>query len=251
MNSQWSHRLVTSTFVVAWALLGGTHAMRAQAPRIRYVSARTFNGVRGWEQRKDGSYDLWFSYLNRNLGEDRYVPVGRENSMDPGGADRGQPTYFYAGRRAFVFKVNVPKDFGKSELVWTLNVRGEFLEGRRFADAGVANQHAADRVAKRSKAPDSTPSIRIIRPRWLSIRSPPCHCPGGATLRAVVTDDGVPGPRPARPQRAGGTPPPFMNAPLPAGPARSTPGAVAGVDGVSRTSEGDLRPGGLLAGGRV
>ena len=60
-----------SAFVLAWTLLGATHAIRAQAPRIRYVSGQNIQPVyEGWEQRKDGSYDLWFSYLNRNLGED-------------------------------------------------------------------------------------------------------------------------------------------------------------------------------------
>ena len=58
MNIQRSGRLVVSAFVLVWALLGGTEAIRAQAPRIRYVSGQNIQPVyEGWEPRKDGSYD--------------------------------------------------------------------------------------------------------------------------------------------------------------------------------------------------
>ena len=218
MDIQRSRRLLMSAVVLAWALLAGTEAIRAQAPRIRYVSGQNIQPVyEGWEPRKDGSYDLWFSYLNRNLGEDLIVPVGRENSMDPGGPDRGQPTYFYAGRREFVFKVNVPKDFGKSELIWALNVRGDALKavGSLIPVWEINTQLMVSRTipgARLDTLDQNHPPTLALDPITAVSLS------GGATLRAVVTDDGVPGPRPSRPQRAGGTPPPFLNAPLPAAP---------------------------------
>lgn len=219
MNLQRSGRLLMSAVVLAWALLGGTEAIRAQAPRIRYVSGQNIQPVyEGWERRKDGSYDLWFSYLNRNLGEDLIVPVGRENSMDPGGPDRGQPAYFYAGRREFVFKVNVPKDFGKSELIWTLNVRGDSLKavGSLLPVWEINTQLIVSRTipgARLDTLDQNHPPTLTLDP------IAPVSLSGPATLRALVTDDGVPGPRPVRPQRAGGAPPaPFLNAPLPAPP---------------------------------
>src|SRR5437879_13831014 len=120
MNKQRSRRLLVSASVIA-AVLGGTHAIRAQVPRIRYVSGQNVQPVfEGWEPKRDGTYDFVFSYLNRNLGEDVSIPIGRENSLEPGGPDRGQPTYFYSGRREFGFRVNVPKEFAQSEWVWKL-----------------------------------------------------------------------------------------------------------------------------------
>ena len=41
-----------------------------------------------------------------------------------GGPDRGQPTRFLPRRNRHVFRVEVPKDFGTKELVWTLTSRG-------------------------------------------------------------------------------------------------------------------------------
>ncbi len=42
----------------------------------------------------DGTYTLHFGYFNRNTEEELDVPIGPDNSFDPGG-DRGQPTHFY------------------------------------------------------------------------------------------------------------------------------------------------------------
>ena len=52
------------------------------------------------------------------------MPLGPANTIDPKGPDNGQPTYFFPRRNRFVFSVRVAKDFGKSELVWTLTSKG-------------------------------------------------------------------------------------------------------------------------------
>ena len=39
--------------------------------------------------------------------------------------DQGQPTHFLPRRNRFVFKVRVPADWGKKELVWTLTTKGK------------------------------------------------------------------------------------------------------------------------------
>ena len=72
----------------------------------------------GWEKNADGSYNMVFGYFNRNWDEHLYVPIGPDNSIEPGGPDRGQPTYFFPRRNRFHFKVRVPAGFGKKELVW-------------------------------------------------------------------------------------------------------------------------------------
>ncbi len=78
----------------------------------------------GWELNADGSFNLVFGYMNRNWEEVIDVPVGSENSIEPGGPDHGQPTHFYPRRNRFVFRVRVPADFGNRELVWTLTTNG-------------------------------------------------------------------------------------------------------------------------------
>ena len=54
---------------------------------------------------------MWFGYMNRNYEEELDLPVGADNTFEPGG-DRGQPTHFTPRRHKDVFKVTVPKDFG-------------------------------------------------------------------------------------------------------------------------------------------
>ncbi|MDA1095024.1 MAG: hypothetical protein O3A25_17400 [Acidobacteria bacterium] len=78
----------------------------------------------GWWQNEDGTYTLFFGYMNDNWEEELDVPVGPENNIEPGGPDRGQPTHFLPRRNMFLFQVQVPADFGDQELVWTLTTHG-------------------------------------------------------------------------------------------------------------------------------
>jgi hypothetical protein len=79
----------------------------------------------GWEPNKDGTFSIFFGYLNRNLDELLDIPVGPANRMDPGD-DRGQPTHFLPRRHSNVFAVVVPKDFGvTSKIQWTFTHRGK------------------------------------------------------------------------------------------------------------------------------
>jgi len=79
----------------------------------------------GWEANPDGTFNMVFGYFNRNWEEQPHVPIGPDNTIDPGGPDQGQPTLFFPIRNKFVFRVRVPKDFGKKELVWTLTSNGK------------------------------------------------------------------------------------------------------------------------------
>ena len=80
----------------------------------------------GWLQNPDGTYDLHFSYINRNWQEEVDVPIGPDNNFTaPYGPDAGQPTHFYPRDNRWVFIVKVPKDFGDKEVVWTLTAHGE------------------------------------------------------------------------------------------------------------------------------
>ena len=73
---------------------------------------------------EDGSFTLYFGYMNTNWLEEFDIPIGPENSIQPGGPDQGQPTHFYPRRSPFLFTVTLPKDFGGKELIWTLITHG-------------------------------------------------------------------------------------------------------------------------------
>ncbi|PYQ97710.1 MAG: hypothetical protein DMF97_13580, partial [Acidobacteria bacterium] len=52
----------------------------------------------GWIRNPDGSFDMVFGYFNRNWQEELAIPAGAGNFVEPGGPDRGQPTYFLPRR---------------------------------------------------------------------------------------------------------------------------------------------------------
>jgi hypothetical protein len=78
----------------------------------------------GWEPNPDGTFSLYFGYMNRNYKETLDIPIGPNNKIEPGGPDRGQPTHFLIRRQKNTFRVVVPKTFGNQTLVWTLSIRG-------------------------------------------------------------------------------------------------------------------------------
>lgn len=98
------------------------------APAVAQVSPPTGQNVtpafEGWEENADGSFNLVFGYFNRNWDQEFDIPVGPNNNLSPGIGDQGQPTHFFPRRNRFVFRVRVPKDFGKQEVVWTLTSNG-------------------------------------------------------------------------------------------------------------------------------
>jgi hypothetical protein len=162
----------------------------------------------GWERVADGTFNMVFGYMNRNYEEQVDIPVGPENAFEPG-VDRGQPTHFYNRRQQFVFKVNVPKDWGKKELVWTLTSHGRTekayatLVAFSEIDASVYQQN---RGGPSDGAPNLPPSIQIVgaATRAARVAEP-------VPLAVEVSDDGHPAPRGrgAPPAAAGrGTPPP-------------------------------------------
>ena len=106
-------------------LLAFVFAVSASA-QVRYAVGQNVAPVfEGWERNADGSFNMVFGYMNRNYEEEVDVPVGAANAFEPGAADQGQPAHFYARRQQFVFKVRVPKDWGKKDLVWTLTSHGK------------------------------------------------------------------------------------------------------------------------------
>ncbi|MGC4081160.1 MAG: hypothetical protein QM736_03355 [Vicinamibacterales bacterium] len=66
-----------------------------------------------------------FGYLNRNFREELNIPIGPNNRIEPDGTTQAQPTYFYPRRHRCMFRVRVPKDFGKKELTWSITANGK------------------------------------------------------------------------------------------------------------------------------
>jgi hypothetical protein len=171
----------------------------------------------GWESNPDGTFEMYFGYMNRNFEENLVIPIGAENGFSPGGADRGQPTFFYPRRQMFLFHVRVPKDWGDKDLVWTLSSHGKtekayghllpvWIIDKRLIAANVHGSSQLDVVDN-----DQPPVVKVA-PVADSLT-----LPGNLTLTATITDDGVPKPGARRGGRGRGEST-FMNAPLPTEP---------------------------------
>ena len=152
----------------------------------------------GWEKNDDGSFNMMFGYMNRNWEEEVDVPVGPDNNISPGVPDQGQPTHFLPRRNRFVFKVRVPADWGKKELIWTLTTKGK----TERAYASLREDSLVDNIVQASEqgalgAGVSSPAIRANTAPELTMDTGERRAQVGQplTLIAVAKDDGVPRPR--------------------------------------------------------
>ena len=110
--------------------------------RFMYLTGQTVSpAFEGWWPNDDGTFTLFFGYMNSNWEQEFDVAIGPDNhftfteprQLDDVGresykaseADQGQPTHFYPRRNPFLFTVRVPRDFDDTELVWTLTTRGK------------------------------------------------------------------------------------------------------------------------------
>ena len=91
---------------------------------VRYARGQSIQPVfEGWEKNPDGTYSMWFGYLNRNYEERLNIPVGLGNGFN--GEDMGQAEVFEPRRSRFAFKVVVPANFPKDrDLIWTVTANG-------------------------------------------------------------------------------------------------------------------------------
>ncbi|MEE2635850.1 MAG: hypothetical protein VYE68_01280 [Acidobacteriota bacterium] len=159
----------------------------------------------GWNENQDGTFTMWFGYLNRNYEETPIVPVGPDNHFSPGPTDRGQSAFFYPRRQNFVFSVTVPANWGDQDLVWTVIHDGTAYtavgslwptwvvdEGvwRANRGAGLGGRDGQEAFANRPPTLrfdiDTTVTTTVGRP---------------VTLTVLAGDDGQPGPQPDRLQR--------------------------------------------------
>ena len=171
----------------------------ASTQMLSYSSGQTVSpAFEGWEKNDDGSFNMMFGYMNRNWEEEVNVPIGADNNFSPGLPDQGQPTHFLPRRNRFVFKVKVPKDWGKKELVWTLTTKGKTEK----AFASLREDSLVDNIVQASEqgalgAGVSSPAIRANKAPDLTIDTGERRAQIGKPLMivAVAKDDGVPRPR--------------------------------------------------------
>jgi len=165
----------------------------------------------GWWQNDDGSFTMFFGYMNSNWEEEFDVPIGPDNRFDPGVPDRGQPTHFYPRRNMFLYTVRVPKDFGDKELVWTLVTHGK----TEHAYASLKSDYLLN---KQTIATEVGANMSGLGDELLANEFPVLNVEGEKrrnakvgeplTLVARVTDDGIPsGARQTRAPARGTTPP--------------------------------------------
>lgn len=152
----------------------------------------------GWERNADGTFTMVFGYMNRNYEEMPHAPIGPNNAFEPGPADRGQPTRFYTRRQQFVFRVQVPADWGEKDLVWTLTSNGRtdqafgsLWPSWEIDDGVIRNNRGMG--ARGAPADNQRPRITLPGGTDLTVT-----LPDTLTLTAVISDDGIPGPRPRR-----------------------------------------------------
>jgi hypothetical protein len=160
--------------------------LNAQLVQLRHWSGQGIAPVyEGFDTNPDGSFNMWFGYMNRNYEEELDLPVGPDNHFDPG-ADRGQPTHFLIRRHKDVFKVVVPKDFGEQKLVWTVTAHGQ-----KQQVAGTLNPvWMIDRV--RTTRGGNSEKVDSNTPPVVHIDSAQQTVSGKAILTVSASDDGLP-----------------------------------------------------------
>jgi hypothetical protein len=128
MSRRFPFPAALNVLVVSAALMSLAPLADAQTRFVYNKGLSVTPAYEGWMPNKDGSFTLYLGYMNPNWQEEFDVPIGPDNDIEPGGPDRGQPTHFYPRRNPFLFTVQVPKDFGTHELVWTITTHGKTLK---------------------------------------------------------------------------------------------------------------------------
>jgi hypothetical protein len=182
---------------------------------VHYARGQSVQPVfEGWSRNPDGSFAMWFGYLNRNYEERLNVSIGADNGFN--GEDMGQPEFFEPRRQRFAFKVDVPSTFPKDrDLVWTLKANGVALKAYGSLwpvweiDQNTISANRGSRTAIDFDEPPNAP------PRVAEGPPPQTIEVGKAlALTLMVEDDGNPRPRANRGASVAGLKGPAAERPL-------------------------------------
>jgi hypothetical protein len=200
--------------------------------RFTYSSGQSVApAYEGWWPNEDGSFTMFFGYMNANWLEEFDIPTGPDNSIEPGGVDQGQPTHFYPRRNPFLFTIRVPKDFGRKELTWTLttnwkterayaSLKGDYQIDKQVISTEVGGDGGSLRDELRSNVP---PDLKVEGEtrRSVKIGEP-------LTLIAFASDpDNLPARRGGRGQPGA----PRAGQPIPEPPAYRPPSSIVPSNG--------------------
>jgi hypothetical protein len=171
---------------VAAALFTVAGPELAAQRRVQHIRGQNVAPVYdGYEANPDGTYSLWFGYLNRNSEEHVEIPIGAENRFEPGPADRGQPTHFVPSWQKSAFRVVVPKDFGKQKLTWRLVSQGK-------TETVIAALDPRSIIDRRKTTIEGTVGENLAPDVSVAPASQTVTLPATATFTISATDDGLP-----------------------------------------------------------
>jgi hypothetical protein len=199
--------LLTAAFLF---LTAPTLSRAQQAPYAGQVRIARGQDVtpafEGWMPNTDGTFNMYFGYMNRNYEEELDIPIGPDNNVaftgaDGGaknvdnGGDKGQPTHFYPRRQRMVFSIVIPKDWGlERKVVWTLTTHGKtnvakgWLQPEWQINKEVIMQEVGGGADLENQAPVF---VSGSGPQTVTL-------PNTVTLTATAQDDGRPKPRVVR-----------------------------------------------------
>jgi hypothetical protein len=145
-------------------------------PAVRGASVTP--ALEGWYRNADGTSTILIGYMNRNQSETFDVPVGPNNSIEPGGPDYGQPTRFELGRNYGVFSLTVPKDFGAKRLTYTISVNNQ----PQTITLGLPSGYQIEPFLRNDTG--NTPPVVKLDPNGPELKGPPLG--PAQTLTATV-----------------------------------------------------------------
>ena len=259
--------MVTATLVLTGALstVASAKVEQVKAPPqgvlaepVGTNAGPIYAAFEGWGPLKDGVNNaLLIGYFNRNKTQELDIPIGPDNSIEPGGPDYGQPTHFLTGRQYGMFAIVVPKDFGTKKLTWTINANGQktavqvWLNPAYWVDffKHAATENEPPRIKFAMNGPDYTgpPIVKTVATLTATVGQPldltawaadqpPTRLfgetPGGDAAPAAA------GARPARPDPANEPPPAFIGGRV-VSVAPAAGGAAAAAEG--RRPRGDIQ----------
>ena len=201
----------------AFLLLGAPASLGAQqapyAGQVRIARGQDVTpAFEGWVRNPDGTFNMYFGYMNRNYEEELDIPIGPDNKVEFSGegnsnksGDQTQPTHFYPRRQRMVFSVVIPKDWGLNQnVVWTLTTRDKTNVAKGWLQPEwEINKEVIMQEAGAGSDLENQPPV------FVSGSSPQTvMLPNTVKLTATAQDDGRPKPRTVRDIEDVGTPAP-------------------------------------------
>jgi hypothetical protein len=213
MRGLRSLSLLTGAFLlfVASAFLRAQQSPYAGQVRIARGQDVT-PAFEGWVRNADGTFSMYFGYMNRNYEEELDIPIGPDNKVefsDEGssnkGGDQNQPTHFYPRRQRMVFSVVAPKDWGLNQnVIWTLTTRDKTNVAKGWLQPEwEINKEVIMQEAGAGSDLENQPPVFVSGsgPQTVTL-------PNTVKLTATAQDDGRPKPRTVRDIEDVGTPAP-------------------------------------------